>query len=338
MKTNAMTLLKYATAYPFRLPEIDVMCILCNSSFEDPKDFRDHFDNEHKQFNVKKVFRCSKVKVDCTDLSCRICDESFDAIDDVADHLITEHGIEISADGFAFEIFKFGSEKWTCAYCQKKFISLRMLSRHTASHFRNFVCPSCGKAYTYINDLKKHTLVKHSKKFRCIKCNEDFPSIEDRNKHRKLSQACWQYRCQYCGERFTCQTKKDKHLESVHGRLHRAFKCPSCPLEFASYSLANSHYVVAHTEKFVCTLCGKKLASPKALRLHNDRHTGNMAFQCDVCDKGFLRKCQLVQHYWAHREDKRFECKLCNKKFNQRVSWKSHMKSRHPEIPELVDF
>ncbi|KAG7298319.1 hypothetical protein JYU34_017919 [Plutella xylostella] len=342
MKTNAMTILKYATAYPFRLPEIDVMCILCNSSFEDPKDFRDHFDNEHKQFNVKKVFRCSKVKVDCTDLSCRICDESFDAVDDVADHLITEHGIEISADGFAFEIFKFGSERWTCAYCQMKFISLRMLSRHTASHFRNFVCPSCGKAYTYINDLKKHTLVKHSKKFRCIKCNEDFPSIEDRNKHRRLSQACWQYRCQYCGERFTCQTKKDKHLESVHGRSQRAFKCPSCPLEFASYSLANSHYVVAHTEKFVCTLCGKKLASPKALRLHNDRHTGNMAFQCDVCDKGDSQDAmttnmrnnamKIVEYATAYPfrlPELDVMCVLCSRSFEDPKDFRDHFDNDH---------
>ncbi|KAG7298318.1 hypothetical protein JYU34_017918 [Plutella xylostella] len=340
MRKNTMTVLEYATAYPFRLPERDVMCVLCSRSFEDPKDLRDHFDNHHKRFSIKGTFLhlaafARKLKVDCTNLHCRICDEVFNDVECIADHLNAEHNKEISPHGFVFEIFKFGPDKWVCAYCKEKFMCLRALSRHTASHFRNFVCPTCGKKYTFDADLTKHIKNKHSNAFSCVKCRKTFPSDKQLKEHLKESKSCWPYKCMYCVERFRSNDPRIAHMQKFHGIAARIFKCTVCPLEFVSSKLFRNHYVKEHTDKFVCSICDQKFASNKCFKVHNDRHAGHKQFKCDVCGKDFLRKCQLVQHYWAHREDKRFECKLCDKKFNQKVTWKGHMKSKHAE---LVDF
>ncbi|XP_011569218.3 gastrula zinc finger protein XlCGF26.1 isoform X22 [Plutella xylostella] len=340
MRNNAMKIVEYATAYPFRLPELDVMCVLCSRSFEDPKDFRDHFDNDHKVFNIKEAFFHltrfdRKLKVDFTDVRCRICNQLFDDLDSVANHLKAEHDKEISNDGYALEIFKFEPGKWVCAYCKEKFVSLRSLSRHTACHFRNFVCPTCGKKYTFDRDLDEHIKKKHSNLFACVKCRKTFPSDKDRKEHMEESISCWPNTCMYCKEKFKSDTSRIKHMQQIHGMAARVFKCTACLLEFPSIRVRGYHFVKEHTDKFVCSICGQKFATQKRLQVHIDRHAGLKKFKCDVCSKGFVMKSELVQHYWAHREDKRFECKLCNKKFNQKVTWKGHMKSKHPE---LVDF
>ncbi|XP_011569222.3 zinc finger protein 60 isoform X27 [Plutella xylostella] len=339
MKKNAMTVVEFATAYPFRLPELDVMCVLCSRSFEDPKDFRDHFENDHKVFNIKDTvlhLNESILKVDCTDLCCRLCDQLFDDVDSVANHLSAEHDKKISNDGFLFQIYKFGPDKWVCAYCNEKFMCLRALSRHTASHFRNFVCPTCGKKYTFDTDLTKHIKNKHSNALPCVKCRQTFQCDKQLKEHMDESKSCWPYKCMYCAERFRSHSIKTTHMENIHGIAARIFKCTVCPLEFVSSKLFRDHYTKEHTDKFVCSICNEKFGSKYILKMHYDRHTGHKEFKCDVCGKDFLRKCQLVQHYWAHREDKRFECKLCDKKFNQKVTWKGHMKSNHPDLIDTI--
>lgn len=330
-----MTVVEFATAYPFRLKERDVMCILCNSSFEDPKHFRDHFDDRHLHFNIhdiKKHERAvrKRLKVDCTDLRCRICQKIFDDVDSVANHLNADHDKEISPDGIGLQIFKFGPDKWVCAYCKEKFMSLRSLSRHTVSHFYNFVCPTCGMNYVNSFLLNKHIKNKHSNLLSCVKCRKTFPSDKDRKVHLQESKSCWSYRCVYCEERFRSGRNRMTHIQKTHGIAAHMFKCTVCPLEFITYNLFRNHYVKEHTDKFVCSICDQKFGSKFILKMHNDRHTGNKEFKCDVCGKDFLRKSHLAQHLWTHREKKRLECKLCDKKFNQEVAWKGHMKSKHP--------
>ncbi|CAG9106333.1 unnamed protein product [Plutella xylostella] len=334
MRNNAMKIVEYATAYPFRLPELDVMCVLCSRSFEDPKDFRDHFDNDHKVFNIKEAFFHltrfdRKLKVDFTDVRCRICNQLFDDLDSVANHLKAEHDKEISNDGYALEIFKFEPGKWVCAYCKEKFVSLRSLSRHTACHFRNFVCPTCGKKYSFDRDLDEHIKKKHSNLFACVKCRKTFPSDKDRKKHMEESISCWPNTCMYYNIQDTIAMKKNA-MTVVEYATAYPFRLPELDV--------------------MCVLCSRSFEDPKDFRDHfdNDHKVFNIKdtvlhlnesilkvdctdLCCRLCDQLFDDVDSVANHLSAEHDKKisndgflfqiykfgpdKWVCAYCNEKF-----------------------
>lgn len=340
-RSNAIAIVKYTTAYPFRLPAHEMMCVFCHHKFEDPAEFRKHMKCEHRKFNVKESLNHIRgleiyPKVDISDLTCRVCKKDFDDIKNIAAHLRKEHSVAIISDDPGLQVFKFSPSGWSCAECQKNCPSLRVLSRHTASHYRNVVCAKCGNSYCTKRDLFTHNLKRHTKLIQCSKCKTKFETIQDRTKHCMQTKKCWKYRCHVCNERFANFLRKTRHTVEQHPETLNVFKCSCCSETFVDRIRFREHFVVAHTTKFACSFCEQRFKNKQYLKDHIAAiHTGAKDFVCDVCDKSFARKRGLVQHYWQHKEDKRFKCHMCSLQFNQKVTWKGHMRSRHPEI---VDF
>lgn len=180
---NAIAIVRHATAYPFRLPDQDMMCVICHQKYKDPAEFRGHVQSEHKNFDVKASLCHIKgnevyPKVDCSDLRCRICEKSFDDLKNVAVHLREEHGVKIKGDNLGLQVFKFTSNGWTCAECLQTFPSLRVLSRHTVSHYRSVVCFKCGKSYSTRTDLEKHSIKSHTNLMMMMKPRKPLPETQ----------------------------------------------------------------------------------------------------------------------------------------------------------------
>lgn len=316
-------------------------CVFCGQQFEDPAEYRQHMKTEHKKFNVVRSLSHVKgtdlyPKVDCSELACRVCKKDFDDIKKIAVHLREEHNVKIVGDNLGLLVFKFGTNGWTCAECQENCLSLRVLSRHTATHYRSDICSECGKSYSSKRDLDRHILLIHAKLIQCTKCRIEFKTNQDLAKHRMESKMCWRYKCNVCNERFPGMVGKAKHIAEQHRETMNVIKCSSCPETFPDRSRYRKHFIIAHTTKFACSFCDQRFMNSQPLKDHIAAfHTGAKDYVCDVCEKSFARKKSLAQHYWQHREDKRFKCDICCVQFNQKVSWKSHMRSRHPE---LVDF
>lgn len=333
--------MKYSTAYPFRLPEESMVCVYCCEGFEDPARYRQHMDEEHQIFNVKTAFAHLSegyIKVDCTCLQCRICYGSFDDLESVARHLFIAHNKNVNLDfELGLQPFKVDKDKFFCAMCSWKAISIRQLSRHTQSHFLKYTCEACAKSYSTITALKHHVRFSHVGDERiCRKCRKTFSTLEEKRTHVSESQKCWPHVCSVCFQRFITWNLKQVHLAEVHGAPKKSYDCPECPEVFVDRKKYRAHFKIAHTDdNFMCACCGLKFVSKRQLEDHQVVHTKEKAFPCSVCSKSFSRKKNLEQHMWIHREQKRFCCTMCNKVFNQRVSWKTHMKSYHPE---LVDF
>jgi hypothetical protein len=336
-RRNAEKIVLYTTAYPFKIPECSLVCVYCREEFADPTAFRDHVRWHHPEVKIRVAFSHvpeGYIKVDCTDLSCRICSLSIATVDLIAEHLVKVHNKQIAMDyDLGIQPFAFREDFWSCYICNVKFSSLRTLSRHTQSHYFKYTCESCGKSYFNLSSLQHHVKFSHINGMRiCVKCKKTFKTLEAKRKHVEDTPACWPFICKTCGDRFVTSTQKDAHKINVHGEQSRSYVCPECREIFPNRMKYRFHFIITHTNDYFACACGRKFDTKNSLEKHKVVHTKEKLFPCTVCSKEFSRKKNLVQHMWIHSENKRFECVPCKKKFNQKVTWKIHMKSRHPDV------
>ncbi|XP_022818924.1 zinc finger protein 729-like isoform X14 [Spodoptera litura] len=339
-RQNAKMMIEYTTAYPFKLPESSMVCVYCCDSFQDPAKFRDHMTIEHQDFNVRMAFAHiaeGSVKVDCTDLKCRICLETFPNLELAADHLMNVHNKNVNPKhDLGLHPFNIFYGKYACAICSEKFSTLALLSKHTHTHFVQYTCDACGKSYASLTSLQCHLRYNcgsGSAKNRCRKCRKMFTSVSERTKHLEKSIRCRQHVCNICGDRFLTWNMKQTHLKESHNVPEKSYNCPECHIVFTKRDKLRLHFKTMHTNDYVeCSYCEKKFDNDRNLKKHIVVHTGERNFICPVCSKAFPRKSTLGQHMWIHSAVKKHECKMCDKTFNQRVSWRTHMKSRHPEL------
>lgn len=335
-KQNALLIVKYATVYPFKLPDSCLVCVYCFERCDSSALFRQHMEVEHEGMAVPRLIfaHCheSYLKADCSDIKCRICSQQCETLEEISLHLHGVHkkGIDLE---LPIGIQPFKPDRLECTICGNKSYNLRQLNRHTQSHFLRFTCETCGKAFATKSALTVHFKSVHEiTKPYCRKCKTFFDTPSEKAKHMVTSSKCWTYICRSCGERFSTWEIKQVHLEKVHGELQNTV-CPQCGMEFGTRKMLKNHFRLQHTDdNFICTVCGHKFTSKKAIEEHRVIHTKERNFHCTSCNKSFARKKNLIQHMWIHSEYKRFECKMCDKKFNQRVSWKSHMKTNHPAL------
>ncbi|KAI8426836.1 hypothetical protein MSG28_014518 [Choristoneura fumiferana] len=222
-KRNAEIIVKYSTAYPFRLPENSMVCVYCCEGFDDPTLYRKHMSEEHETFKVRMAFvHCSEgfIKADCTELRCRLCSESFDTLEAVASHLHLEHDMKLNLNfELGMQPFKLEKDKLLCAMCDMKFPCIRQLSRHTQSHFLKHTCDTCGKSYATITTLKNHIRFSHADKKSVSNA-----TIERRNAELiVLYSTAYPFRlpgklmvCVYCCEKFEDPSMFRLHMDGEH--------------------------------------------------------------------------------------------------------------------------
>ncbi|XP_060809187.1 zinc finger protein 250 isoform X18 [Amyelois transitella] len=336
-RRNAQVLIEFTTAYPFKLPELKMVCVYCDESYDTSAIYRAHMESTHAECKINLAFahlNGAYIKADCTELHCRICKAPFEKVETAAEHLLRVHGKPINLNyDCGIQPFNFSNEQMLCAMCQRKFKSLRALSRHTQSHYNKCTCEKCGKSYFSLSSLRFHIKINHSvgaDHKLCIKCNRIFDSCEEKRAHLSVSPKCWRHICKICYERFMSGRLRNVHMKEVHG-CDTEVKCPECNIVFSNRKKYSRHFKITHSDSYhACSYCELRFDSKSQLEKHTVTHTKEKLFSCDQCAKAFPRKSTLVAHMWIHSESKRFVCHICNKPFNQKVCWKTHMTSYHP--------
>ena len=79
-------------------------------------------------------------------------------------------------------------------------------------------------------------------------------------------------------------------------------------------------------QKFMCTKCGKLLASQSSLSKHMQSHTGEYNYYCNACRKGFANFGHYKDHMNRH-EGVRYQCEVCSRFFTGQRVYCAHMAS-----------
>lgn len=217
----------------------------------------------------------------------------------------------------------------TCDRCMETFSSHRELVSHAPTHFPNFLCSICGKAFLFLYNLKNHLTIHATDKVTCEICNVKLIPRYMLKHMKKHNGQTDNMTCPHCPERFAAYGVKLQHLLEVHDIQRKRYQCKMCP---KNYSLP--HHRAAHVRKHhlqernhVCTECGKAFFTSTWLKEHILRHRGDRRFQCEICMKTFYKKYDLTKHISTHTDVKENVCSLCDKSFPNKCILKAHIKT-----------
>ncbi|CBY24071.1 unnamed protein product [Oikopleura dioica] len=60
-------------------------------------------------------------------------------------------------------------------------------------------------------------------------------------------------------------------------------------------------------------------------------------YLCSVCGYSTPYRSNIIVHLPKHYPElRRFRCPICSKRYGRKDLWKSHLRSRHPEIADII--
>ena len=279
-----------------------------------------------------------QIKTDCS-----LCNEKFPEIIEYLEHWETLH-------------------KHACVKCDKKFISLMSLERHSdivhpvvlccslcrmdftgkpmdyADHKRTshkFTCYTCDRSYIKGQHLSKHMEIDHDDdEIKCKLCGMSFGDFWQQLEAHLNEQH--RFPCDKCDMKFLSKDGKEKHALDVHGVVKGLdLRCGQCHQEFSETATFREHFKVPHTSS--CPQCELKFPSSESLATHvSIVHNKQERLVCDMCKKKFGSNEQNL--YAEHIQTPHtHECETCESTFIKANKLKEHIEERHGRSKHFDD-
>lgn len=281
MRRNALTILESSTAWAFRWFQSAFYCSYCDAKFIETLNLRRHVQIHHlnapptKQI-FSKLTENNMVKIDVSDLLCRICNSSIDTIDMLKKHLVTIHAKKIYADfNDGVLPFKLEENKFNCQKCDLFFTSFCKINEHMNTHYQNYICDACGKAFVSKSRFRTHVQSHEIGSFPCGECDEVLETRAARMCHKlKIHRRGIRYTCPRCPEVFTTYYARAKHLVDGHDQQKTAYQCSSCGKIFETSCKRTTHFRTTHSNenKYRCPNCSWYSVSKSKLKRHVSTH------------------------------------------------------------------
>ncbi|XP_061385145.1 zinc finger protein 43-like [Danaus plexippus] len=361
-KYNTEIILQCSTACPFRTWGQNFNCVFCRVQSNDPNGLRAHMASRHANFDIQLVFsrklRKEFLKVDITDLQCKLCFMHIDTLDDLLTHLKNDHKQPVNIDVQPGVLpFKLNDGScWKCAICKIQFSDFISLKKHTAEHYQNYVCDTCGEGFITEVALRAHTKIPHDNKYTCSRCVATFSTLEERSVHIKTQHTNLPYMCTYCKDkpRFATWELRKRHLYEIHNYKSGAemYECTTCHMMFKTRSQKYHHNVKVHRTKkeidfgFSCGHCARgrsretenitdiNILQQSHLDTDNDIKVGEKRkYQKSARSQArFMTKknASSILECWSgipfRWKKNRFKCAYCEENFNECSDLREHVR------------
>ena len=197
---------------------------------------------------------------------------------------------------------------------------------------KDFICKTCGKAFTRKQTLESHVSTKHGKR-------------EEKEKD---------FMCSLCGKAFHSKRGLQKHISGFH-EGKKDFMCSFCGKAFYKSDGLQYHISASHEPKqnisvdvekknFTCLTCGKSFPTEYDLNTHvSSVHEGEKKFKClidvpeehEQIDEQNQNYEKIGKVLDPRAEIKFYICPICEGKFKSFSLTDNHMVEFH-QISEDV--
>ncbi|GIY41016.1 hypothetical protein CDAR_168671 [Caerostris darwini] len=234
--------------------------------------------------------------------------------------------------------------------CGHRFSSDSNLNYHYSSHSstgKPFICLECREEFDHWRGLALHLWREHTIDIdlhACTECNYKTFSFFKLDNHRKIHSDERAFVCDTCGKGFKQISQLRNHVV-IHldrknlpeKRWYSEQECDICGRKFSDTKCLRKHQQAVHSKlkPYVCSYCGHLSARKAMLELHMRQHTGEKPFMCEHCDYRTGDHNSLRRHRMRHTGDKPYKCPHCPYACIQAISYKTHLRNKHPGLGGL---
>ncbi|KAF8782616.1 zinc finger protein 782-like [Argiope bruennichi] len=234
--------------------------------------------------------------------------------------------------------------------CGHRFTSDSNLNYHYNCHSsgaKQFTCPECREEFDNWRGLAMHLWREHTVDIdlhSCTECSYKTFSFFKLDNHRKIHSEERAYVCDTCGKGFKQISQLRNHVV-IHldrknlpeKRWYSEQECDICGRKFSDTKCLRKHQQAVHSKlkPYICSYCGHLSARKAMLELHMRQHTGEKPFLCEHCDYRTGDHNSLRRHRMRHTGDKPYKCPHCPYACIQAISYKTHLRNKHPGLGGL---
>ncbi|CAJ1057473.1 zinc finger protein 423 isoform X3 [Xyrichtys novacula] len=205
---------------------------------------------------------------------------------------------------------------YPCNQCDLRFSSFEGFQAHLKSHLemllRRQSCPQCNKEdFESQEALLQHLTVHYtttSTQYVCESCDKQFSSVDDLQKHLLDMHTFVLYHCTLCQEVFDSKVSIQVHLAVKHSNEKKLFRCTACAWDFRKETDLQLHVKHNHLgqrsglpgglgaglKPRKCIFCGETFGTEVELQCHITTHSKK--FTCRFCGKAFHALSLLERH------------------------------------------
>ncbi len=275
-----------------------IPCVLCEKKFATPAAKKAHLKSAHV-----KPFKCNQ------------CDRSFSVKENLQYHMANHAEMGLP-----------GIEEEEEVEMDEEGRVVRKKKKKEIDEKERYLCLKCGQTVAQSHG-KKHEA-------RCTGMHVRHPE------YKRVGEEYW---CTVdgcnLGYGFNSVYGLRKHFHGNHVREEeRYFACDYCDERFSFLTTKNKHMKMKHIKPHICDICGKGFGFRNKLHDHRLIHTGEKPYACDKCDYRASKKGNLDAHKIDKHGDfggnKNYICAICQKQFTTMGRVRRHMEIMHAEGKE----
>ncbi|XP_064191553.1 zinc finger protein 423 isoform X2 [Anguilla rostrata] len=201
--------------------------------------------------------------------------------------------------------------EYPCNQCDLRFSSFEGFQAHLKSHLelllRRQSCPQCNKEdFDSQESLLQHLTVHYtttSTQYVCESCDKQFSSVDDLQKHLLDMHTFVLYHCTLCQEVFDSKVSIQVHLAVKHSNEKKMYRCTACAWDFRREGDLQLHVKHSHlghpagaagAKARKCIFCGESFGTEVELQCHITTHSKK--YNCRFCSKAFHAIVLLEKH------------------------------------------